>query len=82
MIDTPKSSRRCRQLTAFIHLTVRGKKIRNVMAGSCRSESRACRARHRANRGRGLRITCAVPKEVFDFEICLPVNVTINPAAA
>ena len=80
MIDTPQIVQTKAQLLAKIHVTVPRAEIMNVMGPGYQEVMTAVAAQGLAPAGPWLTHHLRMDPEVFDFEICVPVNTPVRPA--
>src|SRR5438874_4934237 len=80
MIETPNITQTTDQITAFIRLTVPREEIRHVMGPGIREVMDTVAAQGLAATGPWFTHHLRMDPEVFDFEICLPVDAPVAPA--
>src|SRR5438067_891590 len=80
MLETPQITQTPDQLTAFIRLTVPREEIRNVMGPGIREVMATVAAQGLAPTGPWFTHHLRMDPEVFDFEICVPVDAPVAPA--
>jgi effector-binding domain-containing protein len=80
MIETPQIVQTAAQRYAYLHLTVPREEIRKVMGPGVREVFEAIAAQGIAPTGPWFTHHLKRPDAFFDFEICVPVEVVIEPA--
>ena len=80
MLDTPEITETATQLTAMIHLTIPREEIRTVMGPGLGELRAALAAQGITAAGPWLTHHLKMDPNIFDFEICVPVNSRVVPA--
>lgn len=79
MLDTPHIVMADAQLTAYIHLTIPREEIQNVMGPGIREAMAAVTAQGIKPVGPWFSHHRRMSPDIFDFEICVPVDSPVTP---
>lgn len=79
MLEKPQITQTAEQLTAFIHLTIPREEIQHVMGPGLGELMAAINAQGLTPTGPWFTHHLRMDPDVFDFEICMPIN---SPVAA
>jgi effector-binding domain-containing protein len=79
MLDTPEITQTAAQLTAKLRLTIPREDIRQVMGPGIQEVMETIKAQGIAPTGPWLTYHLSLAPDIFDFEICVPVAVSVVP---